>query len=29
MIAMGHHVYMFGGQGRTMFDELRVVDTST
>lgn len=27
MVAIGPHVYMFGGQGRTMFEELRVIDT--
>lgn len=27
MVAIGPNVYMFGGQGRTMFEELRVIDT--
>lgn len=28
MIAIGKDIYMFGGQGRTMFDELRMLDCS-
>lgn len=28
MISIGKDVYMFGGQGRTMFEELRMLDCS-
>ena len=26
MIAIGKEIYMYGGQGRTMFEDLRVLD---
>ena len=28
MVAVGNEIYLFGGQGRTMFEELRLIDTS-
>jgi len=28
MVAMGKDIYLFGGQGRTMFEELRLIDTT-
>ena len=28
MVVVGKEVYMYGGQGRTMFDDLRVLDCS-
>jgi hypothetical protein len=28
MVAVGKDVYMYGGQGRTMFDDLRLLDCS-
>jgi hypothetical protein len=27
MVTIGNNIYMYGGQGRTMFEELRVIDT--
>ncbi len=27
MVVIGHNIYMFGGQGRTMYEELRMLDT--
>jgi N-acetylneuraminic acid mutarotase len=28
MVVMGKDIYLFGGQGRTMFEELRLIDTT-
>jgi hypothetical protein len=28
MVVMGKDIYLFGGQGRGMFEELRIIDTS-
>ena len=28
MVAVGKDIYLFGGQGRSMFEELRLIDTT-
>ncbi len=28
MVVVGNEIYLFGGQGRTMFEELRMIDTT-
>jgi hypothetical protein len=29
MVVIGHNIYMFGGQGRTMYEEIRMLDTTS